>query len=87
MMRFHQLDIDELREVGVQLMVYAEFGGLPNDSTLYEMRFEDVPLEVEVRRLDVVPKAAMFEFGGGQRSGYTIPLRRTLISFRLTGGE
>jgi len=86
-MRFHQLDVNELRAVETQLMFYASFKHLPVNIAAYQVLFEGVALDVEIRRLAAAPISATFELGGGSQSGYTVPLGRSLVAFRLTGEE
>lgn len=82
LMRFHQLDIAEVRKVEVHLMVPSRFSFLEGSEYTYDLRFEDLPLEVRLVRQNPVPLNAQLEFGG-----YTISFHKTLVRFDLSGHE
>jgi len=87
LMRFHQLDIREVAGLAVNLMLFAHFRRLADPRTRFQLTFESVKVDVDVRQVEPVPFSAMFQVDDGGQSGYTVPLSRTAISFRLTGHE
>ncbi len=81
-MRFHQLDIDEVRKVEVHLMVPSKFSFLEGSKQTYELALEGIALQVKIARQAASSLDVHFEFGG-----YTVPVEKSMIRFDLTGRE
>ena len=82
MMRFHQLDIADVRKLEIHLMIPSRFARLLEPTVAFGFAFEGVPLDVTLSHLKPIALDVGFEFGG-----YTVPFPRTSIRFDLSGHE
>jgi len=64
MMRFHQLDVTEIRRLELHMMVPARFERLSDPTTEYHFSFERTPIDVKLRHLEPIAINVGFDFGG-----------------------
>src|SRR5712691_9735289 len=82
MMRFHQLDIADVRKLEILLMIPSRFARLLEPTVALSFTLEGVSLDVTLSHLKPIALDVGFEFGG-----YTVPFQRTSIRFDLSGHE